>query len=184
MTRGTYLRVIRRSRVYAWYQPLGSQSLNRLVLCNLLAMTLCTCQSPHDQRVDGGSNDATVTHTDVNPQMPSSPEVSEDDEHRASGSLIHPFDWRVTPHDVDPFDELISSGEERDVQCEGDAHGVEEVSPGVWSYSVETERCHWITLQQPTRRAAGRGRVAMLQSLSCTATGSHAPSTPCRRCGN
>ena len=67
---------------------------------------------------------------------------------RSSGSLANPFDWIPLRDAMDPFFSFFSDDASLNTSCLPEAHGIEEVSVGVWSYFIETEECHWLTLKQ------------------------------------
>ena len=70
---------------------------------------------------------------------------------RASRSLVNPFEWIPLLDEIDPFSPFFSDNEPLNKSCLPESHGVEEVSIGVWSYFIETEQCHWLTLKQKIR---------------------------------
>ena len=70
---------------------------------------------------------------------------------RSSGGLVNLFEWEWVQDQLDPFEPLIQRDDILESTCDGETHGIEEVSPGVWSYFVETDRCHWLTLRQKIR---------------------------------
>jgi hypothetical protein len=71
---------------------------------------------------------------------------------RSAGLLINSFDWQWTDTSEDPFYALITQDQSMNRLCDTNAHGVEEVSVGVWSYSIETNLCHWLTIKQEVLR--------------------------------
>ena len=115
---------------------------------------LCTCHGQVDERSNGmGRGEHDLRDLSVDAALP-----REDMEvRRIAGSLINAFDWQSTSRDEDPFHALIPQDNMSDLSCESMAHGVEEVSPGVWSYSIETDRCHWLTIKQGSRRSIHAG---------------------------
>ena len=82
---------------------------------------------------------------------------------RSSGSLVHAFEWQVVELNQDPFQSFTPIHSPMDVTCDAEAHGVEEVSVGVWSYSIETDLCHWLTIGQPIIRPIQTGDVLQLK---------------------
>lgn len=71
---------------------------------------------------------------------------------RSAGSLTNSFNWQSTDTNEDPFLILIAQDPNMNRICDTNAHGVEEVSVGVWSYSIETDLCHWLTIKQKVLR--------------------------------
>ena len=118
-----------------------TQRLTRIVICLVTYMCSCHQVLDHPARLDMDFSSMAGLSSSVDMQI-----------ERTSGSLIHPFDWQVALAEEDPFKFLVQPDDSRHLSCEQDAHGIEEVSPGMWSYSIETDRCHWLTIRQPTRR--------------------------------
>ena len=71
---------------------------------------------------------------------------------RSIGPLVNVFDWAVTEPDEDPFAELWSD----QVRCPDSEHGPEDLA-GVWSYSIQTGACNWLTIEHPTLLAVRAG---------------------------
>ena len=117
------------------------------------SILLCTCRSQSDR----GKHDSEGLILDVGV-----PEVDMN-LRRIAGSLINAFDWELTSGEEDAFQILIPQEGLRDMSCDSAAHGLEEVTPGVWSYSIETDRCHWLTIKQGVKRAVKAGDRAQLK---------------------
>jgi hypothetical protein len=116
-------------------------SLRTLLYCSLLLLTSISC-TPEEEQLEPISLDQGPPPIDLGPRAEEAPPPT--------GALINPFDWVATPTDEDPFMLSMELEPPEDMTCDPMAHKTEEVSPGVWSYSIETERCHWLTLQQST----------------------------------
>ena len=112
---------------------------------------LCTCRAQMDRR----QNDSEMLDVGV-------PEVDMK-LRRIAGSLINAFDWEPTSGEEEVFQTWISPEGLQDMSCDSAAHGVEEVSPGVWSYSIETDRCHWLTIKQGAKRSVNAGDRVQLK---------------------
>ena len=75
-------------------------------------------------------------------------------EKSVTGPLVQTFGWLTTELEQDPFNVFWSD----QIICGEDEHGVESLAD-IWTYSIQTGDCNWLTIEQPSLRAVHEGDI-------------------------
>lgn len=101
-----------------------------------LALVLVCCE--HE-----GPNPSNALDAKASTESPDALELPAAEGEPASGLLVNPFDWTALPQDAPPF------ARETPSPCSEEAYGPEDLT-GVWVYSIDTELCDWLSVEQAT----------------------------------
>ncbi len=74
------------------------------------------------------------------------------------GPLVDPTEWSALDEEDDPFDDRRAA----DAECDSLGYSAEELD-GETAFFVDTEACDYLTVEQPSLRAAAKGTSVRLR---------------------